>query len=219
MGQLKTMSIILEAIPQFLLHLYVLYVVSGSAEKEELTSNQPWSIVPSWIGNAFDGKHNYTQINKSFDEAKISFDWSTTLFISFSIAFTISARKVIMVKLLLSIRSFVVDFSTYKRTTLELHKIKCKKEIKGPKVEEENKTQDNGEEDKKGQKEGDLWQSRNFSVLMIRTAKWTDNITQFIFFTAKAMLLIWACTHGLMIEYTVMGGLKTLAFYFMYNQG
>jgi hypothetical protein len=119
LGQLNTMSIILEEIPQFVVHLYVLYVISGHAEQESVKSVQSgWTPIGT----------NYTQINESFDSEGIFIDWKFDFFIHFSFEFAMSARKIVMVKLLLSIKSFCGDFSNYKRTTLELHKSGATKE-------------------------------------------------------------------------------------------
>ena len=100
----------------------------------------------------------------------------------------------------LSIRSFVVDFSNYKRTTLQLHQIKDndeeQEETETETTEKRNEKLEKEDTEVVKEKKEDLWQSRNYSKLMMSTAKWTDNITQFIFFIARAMLLIWACTLG-----------------------
>ena len=182
MGQFKTMTIVFESIPQFLLHLYVLYVVTDSATKSPADSTDFGSTM---------SQANYTNMNliKRFNDDETSVNVSFIFFIKFGIQFEITARRLILVKLLFSIKSFVVDFSNYKRTTLELHKI------------------------------DGSWQSRNYSGLMMSTAKWTDNITQLIFFSARAMVMIGACTHGYGPEYVLFGALKTLAFHKLYDQG
>ena len=180
LGQFKTMTVVFESIPQFLLHLYVLYVVTDSATKSSADSTDLGSTV---------SKTNYTQIIKRFNDDGYVFDTGFTFFIKFGIQFEITAKRLIFVKLLFSIKSFVVDFSNYKRTTLELHK------------------------------NGKSWQSRNYSGLMMSTAKWTDNITQFIFFSARAMVLIGASTHGFFWEYVFVGSLKTFVFHQLYDQG
>ena len=192
LGQLNTMSIILEEIPQFVVHLYVLYVISGHAEQESVKSVQSgWTPIGT----------NYTQINESFDSEGIFIDWKFDFFIHFSFEFAMSARKIVMVKLLLSIKSFCGDFSNYKRTTLELHK----------------------SGDDEGETKSSSWQCRNFSKLMMMTAQWTDTITQLMFFSARAMVCIWAVTNmsasgrGLWIDYTLMSIIKTVAFFLIYD--
>lgn len=59
---------------------------------------------------------------------------------------------------------------------------------------------------------------------MMSTAEWTDTIAQLLFFSARALVCIWATTHlsqsgnrGLWFDYAVVGGLKTLMFYVIYN--
>ena len=59
---------------------------------------------------------------------------------------------------------------------------------------------------------------------MMSTAEWTDTIAQLLFFSARALVCIWATTHlsetggrGLWIDYAILGGLKTLIFYLNYD--
>ena len=181
--QLNTMAIILEDTPQFLVHLYVLYVISGYAEENSVKSIESGLV-----------SHNYTQITKSFDEENFNLNFININYV------VISAKNMVIVRLLLSIKAFVVDFSSYKRMTLELQGVK-----------------------KEGEKKS-LWKSRNYSRLMMSTAEWTDTIAQLLFFSARALVCIWATTHlsksdgrGLWIDYAILGVLKTLIFGWIYN--